>query len=235
MRRTLLILALVLLGAGGDDDDPTCPDDMVEVQPGICMDRFEWPNKKGEKPLVGASAVESVYDRERGITMNGWDLCASVGKRLCTMEEWVPACKGKKGSDYPFGRKLPDRYRTPPSETPCNYAQFYREPDEMKVFNRDPEEFKRLYQAEPSGKRSKCTSASGTQDMMGNVEEWVVCPDWMSKGNHNCREIDGEQVCFCLAGRYWSDAVPCHKLSAGHTADWWYYETGFRCCLTLPE
>ena len=227
MRRALPILALFLLGAQGK---PSCPDDMVLVSPTTCMDRFEWPNRKGEKPLVGVSAVESVYDRERGITMNAWDLCASVGKRLCTMDEWVPACKGKRGSDYPFGRKLPDRYLTPPDKAPCNYAQWFREPNELRVFNRDPHEFEQLYQADPSGSRPQCTSASGVQDMMGNAEEWIVCPDWMSRGKNNCRQIDGELVCFCLAGRYWSDAVPCHKLSSGHSADWWYYETGFRCC-----
>jgi len=226
----LLTLSLTLLGASEGDPDPECPDDMVLVKATkTCIDRYEWPNEKGVKPLVGTSAVASTYDDDRGIVMNAWDLCASVGKRMCRMDEWVPACKGRRNADYPFGRKMPDRYRTPADRTPCNYAQMFREPDEMKVWKRDAKEMERLDQSDPAGKR-KCRSASGAEDMMGNAEEWIVCPDWMSYSQNNCREIDGEEVCFCLAGRYWSDPVKCHKVSSGHTADWWYYETGFRCC-----
>lgn len=224
----LPLLALLLLGA---DKPVKCPSDMVLIEKTqTCMDRYEWPNKPGVKPLVGASAVASVYDEERGVIMNAWDLCRSVGKRMCSMEEWIPACQGPRGSDYPWGSRMPDRLRTPASKTPCNYAQWFRKPNEHKIFTRDPAEFERLDQSEPAGERG-CVSASGAEDMVGNVEEWITCPDWMSYRQSNCEEIDGEEVCFCLAGRYWSEAVMCHKLSSGHRAGWWYYETGFRCCL----
>jgi len=223
-----LLLLWPLLFAGAE---PACPPDMVPV-PGkdTCIDRYEWPNKEGVRPLVGASARASKYDLERGVTMNAWELCASVGKRMCRMDEWISACKGPRGSDYPFGRETPDRVRTPADQTPCNYAKFYRELDELKIFKRDPAEFQRLDQSEPSGSRPKCRSRSGAYDMMGNAEEWIICPDWMSRGGANCEIIDGEKVCFCLAGRYWSEPVRCHKLSSGHQATWWYYETSLRCC-----
>jgi formylglycine-generating enzyme required for sulfatase activity len=232
MRKALLLMVLALLLAGAKPKAP-CPEDMVFVtKTKTCIDRYEWPNRKGEKPLVGASARPSIYDEERGVTLNAWELCASVGKRMCSMEEWVPACKSKGGSDYPWGSKLPDRWRTPPDETPCNYAQMFRVPDEMKVWRRDTKEMERLDQSEPAGERG-CISGSKAEDMMGNVEEWIICPRWMaSKEKANCEVIDGEQVCFCLAGRYWSDAVKCHEVKSGHAPDWWYYETGFRCCLT---
>lgn len=209
-----------------------CPEDMVPVlEIGTCIDRYEWPNKQGVKPLVGVSAVASKYDRERGITMDAWTLCASVGKRMCTMEEWVSACRGPRSSDYPFGSRLPDQLRTLDSQTPCNYAKQYREPDERLVFMRDSAEFARLDQSEPSGSRPKCKSRSGAYDMMGNVEEWIICPDWMTRNGANCEIIDGKKICFCLAGRYWSEPVKCHKMAAGHQASWYYYETGHRCCL----
>lgn len=229
MKRLLLLLPMILL-LGAAPKAP-CPEGMVPLKKTkTCIDRYEWPNKEGEKPLVGASARPSVYDEERGLTMNAWELCASVGKRMCTLEEWVPACQGKRGSDYPWGSKLPDRHRTPASETPCNYAQMFRKVNEMKVWKRDPKEMKRLDQSEPAGERG-CVSGSKAEDMMGNAEEWIVCPDWMaSKSKSNCEVIDDELTCFCLAGRYWSEPVMCHKMSAGHAPDWWYYETGFRCC-----
>jgi len=156
--------------------------------------------------------------------MDAESLCASVGKRMCELEEWVPSCRGKGGTDYPFGRKLPKR-RPSAKDAPCNYAQWFREPDEMRVWERDPDEMARLDQSDPAGARG-CVSGGGAEDMMGNAEEWIRCPSWMSS---NC----SGGACYCLAGRYWSDAVPCQKMVAGHDPSWHYYETGFRCCSDL--
>lgn len=233
MRLIALLLPLVLLGA--KDKKPTCPADMVYASRAkVCIDRFEWPNKKGAKPAVAMSAVQSLWDKKAGDNKhNAEALCSSVGKRMCEMVEWRDACKGKKGSDYPFGRKLPSRARTKAKDTPCNYAQFYRKPNGHKVFLRDKKELARLDQSDRSGARPKCTSASGAQDMMGNVEEWIRCPRFMTKSGHNCMgsKAKGNQVCYCLAGRYWSAPVKCHQMIAGHGAQWHDYETGFRCCL----
>lgn len=200
-----------------------CPDGMVKVpRHQSCIDRFEWPNVKGQKPAVGLSAIPSVWDKNRKGIFNAKQLCENVGKRVCTMEEWIASCRGPRGSDYPFGSRLPDPLRTPADKTPCNYAQPFTDPIEKKIWERDPEEFARLDKREPSGARG-CVSASGAEDMMGNVEEWVACPSYMNKNG------------WCLAGRYWSEAYKCNRMSAGHDPQWWYYQSGTRCCLSLEK
>lgn len=226
----ILLIGLGLTSLGGEGKKAVCPSDMVLVEV-TCVDRYEWPNKKGARPAVAMSAVPSIFDKDK-TSHNAEALCKSVGKRMCEMGEWVSACRGKKKADYPFGRKLPDRARTKAKDTPCNYARWYRKPDPDKVFRRDKKELERLNQSDRSGDRAKCTSASGAQDMMGNVEEWIHCPRWMSKSGANCvgSKKDGDQVCYCLAGRYWSAPVKCGEMIAGHAAAYHDYETGFRCC-----
>lgn len=214
MKRFLFVMTLPVLLGG--NDAPRCPEDMVLV-PGsrVCIDRYEWPNKKGERPAVAMTATASPFDTKKGVVMDAERLCASVGKRVCERSEWISACQGPKGADFPFGRTLPKKPKA--QDAKCNYAQFFIVPDETKVFSRDPKELERLNQSDPSGTRG-CVSASGAEDMMGNVEEWVRCPSNLSKTG------------WCLAGRFWSDAVPCSKMTGSHVPEWHYYETGFRCC-----
>ncbi|MBZ0252485.1 MAG: SUMF1/EgtB/PvdO family nonheme iron enzyme, partial [Candidatus Methylomirabilis sp.] len=59
--------------------------------PTFWIDLYEFPNRKGEKPVTGVTWYESRA------------LCEAVGKRLCTEEEWEKACKGTEGSAYPYG------------------------------------------------------------------------------------------------------------------------------------
>ena len=227
MRRFLALLLLPFsLGAS---DPPKCPDDMVYAEKAeVCVDRYEWPNIEGSKPAIAMTAIRSPWDEDE--TTNAEALCKSVGKRLCEMTEWVTACKGKGGTDYPFGRKLPNK-RPAAEDAPCNYAQWYKAPDGRKVFKRDRDELARLNQSDPAGERG-CVSGSKAEDMMGNVEEWVTCPTWMSRSGDNCRGEGDDKVCYCLAGRYWSAPVKCHEMIAGHDPAWHDYETGFRCCLS---
>jgi sulfatase modifying factor 1 len=208
-----IILIISLMAAN------QCPEGMVKVpRHDACIDKYEWPNVKGQKPEVGLSAIPSAWDK--GIVKNAKQLCESVGKRVCTMEEWIASCRGPRGSDYPFGSKLPDPLRTTADAAPCNYAQPFTDPIEKEIWKRNPEEFARLDKRDPSGTRG-CVSASGAEDMMGNCEEWVSCPSYMNKNG------------WCLAGRYWSEPYKCNRMSAGHDPGWHYYDTCGRCCSSL--
>lgn len=196
----------------------SCPVGMVPVtKTGTCIDKYEWPNHKGELPTIALTGIRSEFEKDN-VVMDAEGLCASVGKRVCEHKEWIAACRGPRGSDYPFGYKLPKI--TKQEEAPCNYAKSYTEPDGMKVFLRDPKELARLDKRDPSGARG-CVSASGAEDMMGNVEEWIRCP---GISRHK----------WCLAGRYWSEPLPCYRILTGHTPNWHWYDTGTRCCYT-PE
>ena len=74
-----------------------CPDDMEHVAVGrtsFCIDRYEWPNRKGGIPRTYVSVYQAM------------DTCASAGKRLCTSDEWTIACTGPYGWKYPYGAKF---------------------------------------------------------------------------------------------------------------------------------
>lgn len=74
-----------------------CPGTMEYVEVGesrYCIDRYEWPNRKGAQPKTYISLYQAM------------DSCASAGKRLCTLDEWRIACAGPYGWKYPYS----DRY-----------------------------------------------------------------------------------------------------------------------------
>ena len=215
------ILAAILVctsGASTNIIKHACPPDMVRATKNVCIDRFEWPNIPGEKPLLGISGVAEPQDEEKGILMNAEDLCRSVGKRVCKAKEWIAACEGAQKNKYPFGDKLP-KYTPGDNTGLCNYDKKYRAVDEYKVFTRDPEEMEFLDQSEPVGHRKTCVSTSGAWDMMGNAEEWVRCKDG----------VEG----WCLASRFWAEPRSCRALVISHSPRWHYYDSGGRCCKNL--
>lgn len=57
----------------------------------FCIDRYEYPNKKGAKPANGISWAQAK------------STCESAGKRLCSETEWEKACKGPKNLKFPYG------------------------------------------------------------------------------------------------------------------------------------
>ncbi|MBN1983642.1 MAG: SUMF1/EgtB/PvdO family nonheme iron enzyme [Chitinivibrionales bacterium] len=85
-----------------------CPDDMVSVDlpPGkdnrpflkACIDRYEYPNKKGVKPTTNVSFNQAQ------------SLCQLAGKRLCTTDEWQWSCSGIENYPYPYGHNMIAEY-----------------------------------------------------------------------------------------------------------------------------
>jgi hypothetical protein len=223
MRRITFPVTAALLFVSGQEvpaKSATCPSDMVPTGRGTCIDRFEWPNKRGVKPLVGASGVAEEEDLKEGRVMDAERLCASVGKRVCYRREWISACQGPEKALYPFGNELP-KYNPDQQDGLCNYDKWFRPVNERKVARRDQDEMDRLDQSDPSGSRQSCRSESGAFDMMGNAEEWVRCP--------------GTKHGWCLMGRFWSSPEPCTYAVSSHAPKWHYYESGFRCCKDVPK
>ncbi len=91
-----------------------CPPDMVLVPAGAfqmgsniafqrpvlitkteeyCIDRYEYPNLKGEFPELNRNWLEAE------------ELCEESGKRLCTEKEWEKACRGPNKNWYTYGRR----------------------------------------------------------------------------------------------------------------------------------
>jgi len=71
-----------------------CPAGMEPVKAGdkeICVDVYEWPNKKGVTPHSYVSLYQAM------------DSCFSVRKRLCSADEWTAACGGPERWKYTYG------------------------------------------------------------------------------------------------------------------------------------
>ncbi|MGC6509793.1 MAG: protein kinase domain-containing protein [Myxococcota bacterium] len=68
-------------------------EDLVKVvdMEAFYIDRYEYPNVKGQKPVVGLSIAEAETK------------CEELGKRLCSSEEWEKACKGPNNRIYAYG------------------------------------------------------------------------------------------------------------------------------------
>lgn len=201
---TLLLLCGILYSKNGSTTDQPCPNDMVSTGVGSCLDRFEWPNKRGVKPLIAVSGIAETNDK----TFVAEDLCASVGKRICTRKEWRSACKGPENYKYSYG----DKYN---SEA-CNTDKLWKPVNTTKIANRNKAHISYLDQSEPSGNRESCVSQVGAYDMVGNAEEWVKC--------------DNGKFGWCLVGGYWADSrSSCDYSITKHAPNWHYYQ-GFRCC-----
>ena len=67
--------------------------EIEKVSEGFFIDKYEFPNAKGELPLGNVSFVEAQ------------GMCAEQGKRLCTMHEWLKACQGPKMTRYHYGNE----------------------------------------------------------------------------------------------------------------------------------
>jgi hypothetical protein len=172
----------------------------------FCIDRYEWPNKPGENPVVMKTWFEAK------------DACAATGKRLCGDSEWTVACEGQERLPYPYGY---DR-----SSEACNIDKPHPDVNERALGSADAKvrdaEAKRLWQGEPSGSRASCVSPYGVFDMTGNVDEWVV-------------NESGLPFKSGLKGGYWGPVRDrCRPMTTVHAESFSFYQIGFRCCSDVP-
>lgn len=165
-----------------------------------CIDRYEYPNQKGETPEV----------------MQSWDdakaKCEAQHKRLCTDSEWTLACEGPDELPFPYG------YARDPARCPIDKKS--PKVNESLLFNPRTQdaEVARLDQREPSGSRPQCVSAYGVFDLTGNVDEWVV----NERGRPHQSALKG--------GNWGEYRNACRPTTRGHDEGFRYYQTGFRCC-----
>lgn len=174
----------------------------------FCMDRFEYPNRVGEKPRV----LTSYLDAEQ--------LCRAQGKRLCTEDEFNFACEGPESTPYATGYER--------DATKCNYDREYRRPDltrRMKKYDECPldehckSELARLDQRHAIGSTLKCVSPFGIVDLNGNVNEWVTLPKQKAPNRSG------------LKGGWWGPVRDrCRPTVTFHKEEDYGYEAGFRCC-----
>ncbi|MGK3988927.1 SUMF1/EgtB/PvdO family nonheme iron enzyme [Sorangium sp. So ce136] len=171
-----------------------------------CVDRYEWPNRKGEVPALLVSWREAVK------------ACEGVGKRLCTEDEFNLACEGEEMLPYTYGF-----VRDP---TKCNIDRPFRQ-RELTLYRyercmKHPKckaELERLDQRVPAGSMPACVSPFGVYDLNGNINEWVVRPGRKSPDRSG------------LKGGWWGPMRGrCRPTVGFHKEEDYGYEQGFRCC-----
>jgi formylglycine-generating enzyme len=170
------------------------------VRKRFCIDRFEYPNKQGERPWV----MKTWYQAR--------DACKAEGKRLCGDSEWTLACEGQQRLPYPYGLER--------SADACNIDKPHPAVNERALASRRTRdaEAARLWQGESSGARASCVSAYGVFDMTGNVDEWVV----------NERGVPFQSA--LKGGYWGPVRDRCRPTTTAHGEDFSFYQIGFRCC-----
>jgi hypothetical protein len=171
-----------------------------------CIDAFEYPNRRGQAPVIEVSWHEAV------------SLCEARGERLCTEDEWTFACEGEDALPYPYG------YRR--DAEACVIDHPWRAYDDRALAIRDSaaamREIDYLWQGEPSGARPRCRSPFGVYDMTGNVDEWT-------------RSVQPEGYRSIFKGGYWGPVrARCRAATRAHNEDFHFYQQGFRCCSDVP-
>lgn len=169
----------------------------------VCVDEFEWPNKENEFPTLAKSWHDSKAQ------------CESIGKRLCTAEEWTFACEGEQMKPYPYGDGL---HR---DAVACNIDQPSMDPSTPRS------EWPKHNLSEPSGVRPNCVSPFGVRDMTGNVDEFVF-----NVGGSYTKApfVSG------LKGGYWGPVrTRCRPMTDVHGPDFSFYQIGWRCCKDVTK
>lgn len=172
----------------------------------FCMDRYEWPNKKGELPALLISWIDARKE------------CEAIGKRLCTEDEFNFACEGEAMLPYTYG------YVRDP--TKCSIDKPYRKREKKLLKYRTcmakPEckaELERLDQRLPAGSLPACVSPFGVYDLNGNINEWVFRPKEKPPNRSG------------LKGGWWGPVRGrCRPTVGFHKEEDYGYEEGFRCC-----
>ena len=186
-----------------------CPTDMVAVA-GFCMDRYEAPNQPGVAPLPCRPPRTPPTS-------------APLARSACAPRP--SGCAPAKARP-----KLPYPYGTSYQRSRCNDDKVWKVPSWSTLATwpsaAAQAEAKRLYQADPSGRRAGCVSAEGVVDLTGNVAEWVV------RSFPNAKNYDHVMKGCYWSGCYGGSPPSCSFVNPAHPGTFRTYEAGFRCCLT---
>jgi formylglycine-generating enzyme required for sulfatase activity len=166
--------------------------------------------------------------------------CEASEKRLCTLAEWYRACRGSKGTTYPYGANE--------SREACNTGK----PHILaKFFGSDPHNWAYDSFNDPrlnldplglakTGAHAECKSDYGTFDMVGNVHEWVS--DIVDRSlavklplrEDIERKLEVNTGKGIFMGGFYSTTSEhgrgCGFVTIGHEPKYHDYSTGFRCC-----
>ncbi len=187
----------------------------------FCMDVYEYPNKKGEKPRVWISWYESR------------DVCKAEGKRICTEHESNLACEGKEELPYSYGwNRDPSKCPIGVGHIPPVDADKLAPPQKDSYIQSlldDPKVDTRV----PSGTYEGCVSPYGVRDMTGNVDEWVSGQPLSCMDFNKCEH---RSTSLFSGGHNWGEVRnQCRPKTAKHGKFWKLIINGTRCCKDVKQ
>ena len=226
-----------------------CPPEMASIDARYCVDRWEdslvevlpngeerpWsPFEKVDGPggplgkeahVVRAVSARGVYPQGYISGKQAAEACARSGKRLCARDEWQHACRGPRGTTFPYGdarepRRCNDSGRSPVVAAFGRFWQLGGSSKLARQTNWDRMNSPALNQLAGTlartGEHDGCTNEYGVYDMVGNLHEWVDDP------------------AGTFYGGFYQDTTQhgdgCSYVTTAHVATYHDYSTGFRCC-----
>ncbi len=175
----------------------------------------EW--QRGKK--IDMRAVPLPHTRPNGYVTGlvAETACGAAGKRLCTLTEFVLACRGEDDQQFPYGETYADGV--------CNVNRDVHPAamlhDNPSIGHLDPRLNRVRVQGEtllqPTGESPLCRSRWGEDaiyDMVGNLDEWI------------------DEGAGAFAGGFYarSTRAGCDAVITAHPKSYLDYSTGVRCC-----
>lgn len=174
----------------------TCEGEKIRLK--YCIDKFEASESNGSNLPVGDTSWTDAQNA-----------CRTQGKRLCQEREWVLACEGEEMRPYPYG------YVRNPEV--CNFER----KDDLTTPAGALADHRQQVTA-----NEQCLSPYGVQNMVGNIDEWVVLdrPHYSAKNN-------GRKMMSGLKGGWWGPLRNrCRPTTVDHDEYFHELQTGYRCC-----
>jgi formylglycine-generating enzyme len=213
-----------------------CPDGMANVAGKYCIDKYEaytleitGKNKTvAHSPYLPVDGLRVKAAVKKGKVPQGYisrdqaaEACANAGKRLCSDEEWLGACRGKKPSTYPYGNDHVAKRCNDKGVSSFNVlyglagAAPAQEAYSFENMN-NPQLNQMSGTVAKSGDFKKCRSSYGVYDLVGNLHEWTAAKSGTFRGGYYLDvHINGEG---------------CEYKTTAHNGRYHDYSTGFRCC-----
>lgn len=212
-----------------------CPRGMTSVQGRYCIDWYEagtveilaGGKTRAHSPYLPVDGLKVKAISKRGIIPQAYIsrdqaevACKNAGKRLCSDEEWLTACKGKRPTTFPYGDERKG-YCNDGGSSSFNhyYGEGGAEPPKSSYTWENMND-SRLNQMKgtlaPAGAYKRCKSSYGVYDMVGNLHEWTSATAGTFRGGYYLdTTLNGEG---------------CNYRTTAHVASYHDYSTGFRCC-----